>query len=125
MIPKFTLLLWQATLLVLPSFMGLAVFAQANGLNIVPDEDVTGQVTLDVRDLPLEKMMQALMESHDFAWTEEEGLIRVRNTETRTFNIDYLRLSRKGMGQNNATLGSGSGAGGGGGGSGGGGSGGG
>src|SRR6266511_1701873 len=85
----------------------LAVFAQANGLNIVPDQDVTGQVTLDVRDLPLEKMMQALMEAHDFAWKDEGGLIRVRNTETRMFNIDYLRLSRKGEGKSLATLGSG------------------
>src|SRR5439155_6945729 len=30
-----------------------------------------------------------------------------RNTETRMFNIDYLRLSRNGKGQSNATLGSG------------------
>src|SRR6185295_3454834 len=85
----------------------LAVFAQANGLNIVPDQDVSGQVTLDVRNLPLEKMMQALMEAHDFTWKDEGGLIRVRNTETRLFQIDYLRLSRKGEGKSNATLGSG------------------
>ncbi|HYV31973.1 MAG TPA: secretin N-terminal domain-containing protein, partial [Candidatus Binatia bacterium] len=85
----------------------LAIFANANNLNIVPDFDVTGQVTLDVHDLPLEKMMQAMLEANDLAWSEDGGLIRVRNTETRMFNIDYLRLSRKGVGQNNATLGSG------------------
>ncbi|HYV33103.1 MAG TPA: hypothetical protein VEO53_18590, partial [Candidatus Binatia bacterium] len=32
----------------------LAIFADANNLNIVPDLDVTGEVTLDVHDLPLE-----------------------------------------------------------------------
>src|SRR5438128_2232201 len=39
----------------------LAIFADANNLNIVPDLDVTGEVTLDVHDLPLEKMMQAML----------------------------------------------------------------
>lgn len=99
----------------------LATFAKANNLNIVPDNDVTGTVTLDVRDLPLSSMMQALLEASDCTWTEKNGLIRVHATETKIFAIDYLRLSRKGIGQNTATLGSGSGTGGGGGGVGGGG----
>src|SRR5260370_22733932 len=34
----------------------LATFARANELNIVPDHDVTGTVTLDVRNLPLDQM---------------------------------------------------------------------
>lgn len=100
----------------------LALFARANGLNIVPDQDVTGQITLDVQDLPLERLMQALLEAHDFSWSTEDGLIRVRAKESREFWIDYLRLTRKGMGSSSATLASGmSGGGGGGGGSGGGG----
>ncbi|HEY5912577.1 MAG TPA: secretin N-terminal domain-containing protein [Verrucomicrobiae bacterium] len=90
----------------------LATFARANNLNIVPDNEVTGSVTLDVRDLPLDQIMRALLEANDCVWQHERGLIRVRNSETRTFNIDYLRLSRKGMGQNSAMLGSGSGGGG-------------
>jgi MSHA type pilus biogenesis protein MshL len=97
----------------------LAAFARANNLNIVPDNDVSGTVTLDVRDLPLQQMMRALLEASDCSWREEGGLIRVRNTETRTFAVDYLRLSRKGVGQSSATLGSGGMAGGGGGGGGG------
>jgi MSHA type pilus biogenesis protein MshL len=90
----------------------LAVFAGANNLNIVPDHDVTGSVTLDVRNLSLRQMMRALLEASDCTWHEEGGLIRVRGTETRTFAVDYLRLSRTGLGQNSATLGSGSGSGG-------------
>ncbi len=85
----------------------LALFARANGLNIVPDHDVTGQVTLDVQDLPLKRLMQALLEAHDFSWSSEDGLIRVRARESREFWIDYLRLSRKGMGTSSATLASG------------------
>jgi MSHA type pilus biogenesis protein MshL len=101
----------------------LATFARANNLNIVPDNDVTGTVTLDVRDLPLTSMMRALLEASDCSWNEQGGLIRVHATETRIFSIDYLRLSRRGLGQNTATLGSSSSGGGAGGGGGGGGSG--
>src|SRR5204863_9419816 len=63
----------------------LALFARANDLNIVPDLDATGTVTLDVRELPLEKMLQALLEANDLSWTEEDGLIRVRTSQSRNF----------------------------------------
>ncbi|MBL9175757.1 MAG: secretin N-terminal domain-containing protein [Verrucomicrobiales bacterium] len=82
----------------------LALFAKANGLNVVPDPDVEGIVTLEVHDLPLAAMMRALLEAADCAWSEESGLIRIRTSETRSFTIDYLRLQRKGLGQNSATL---------------------
>src|ERR1019366_7217304 len=84
------------------------MFARNNGLNIVPDNDVLGTVTLDLRDLPLQQVMRALLEAADCSWHEEGGLIRVRNTETRTFAVDYLRLSRKGIGQSSALMASGS-----------------
>jgi MSHA type pilus biogenesis protein MshL len=82
----------------------LATFARANRLNIVPDHDVTGLVTVDVFDLPLERMLQALLEAHDVSWTEEDGLIRVRTAQTRRYVIDYLRLTRTGKGSSAVTL---------------------
>ena len=82
----------------------LAMFASDNELNIVPDNDVNGIVTLDVHNLPLDQMMRALLEASDCSWQEEDGLIRVRNTETRTFAVNYLRLSRGGTGNSSATL---------------------
>jgi len=85
----------------------LAMFAHANNLNIVPDNDVTGMVTLSLHDLPLEQVMRALLEAADYSWQEEGGLIRVRNLESRTFPVDYLRLSRKGLGSSLVQLGSG------------------
>src|SRR6266542_5994186 len=99
----------------------LAVFARANNLNLVPDENVTVQITVHVHELPLNRMMTALLEAHDFNWTEEDGLIRVRAVETRQFAIDYLRLSRNGRGVSSVTLSSAASAGGGSGGGGGGG----
>ena len=91
----------------------LAMFARANRLNIVPDNDLAGQVTLDVRELPLDEMMQALLEAADCVWYEKNNLIRVRNTETRIFNVDYLRLSRKNSVHNSADLNDGASGGGG------------
>ena len=85
----------------------LALFARGNNLNIVPDQDVNGTVTLDVRNLSLDRMMTALLEAHDFFWRESDGLIRVVAAQTRLFNVDYLRLSRNGVGKSTATLGSG------------------
>lgn len=88
----------------------LALFAKANHLNIVPDREVTGLVTVDLHELPLQQVMRAMLEAYDYWWVEEEGLIRVRATQTRQFSINYLRLIRKGTGQTSATLSSGSGA---------------
>jgi len=99
----------------------LSLFAKANNLNIVPDREVTGLVTVDLHELPLQQVMRAMLEAYDYWWVEEEGLIRVRATQTRQFSINYLRLIRKGTGQTSATLSSGSGASAGGGGGGGGG----
>jgi hypothetical protein len=82
----------------------IALFAEANGLNIVVDHDVQGEVSLEVRKLSFRRIMQALLEANDCCWDEEGGLIRVRTRQTRQHPIDYLRLNRKGVGQNSATL---------------------
>jgi MSHA biogenesis protein MshL len=97
----------------------LALFARANELNIVPDLDISGKVTVEIKDLPLAQVMQALLEAHGYTWFENQGLIRVRNVETRNFVLDYLRLVRKGEGFNSVNLSSGSSGGAGGGGAGG------
>jgi len=39
----------------------LAMFAETYDLNIVPDSDVTGTVTVNVRNLPLDKVLDALL----------------------------------------------------------------
>jgi len=85
----------------------LAMFARANNLNIVPDHDLIGTVTLDVRELPLDQLMRAMLEANDCVWSEDRGLIRVRSSETRVFYVDYIRLARKGQGTSSATLSSG------------------
>ena len=68
----------------------LAAFALQNNLNLVPDHDVSGEVNVNLRELPLDLMMRALLEVNDCAWSRESGLIRVRTTETRVFNLTRL-----------------------------------
>jgi MSHA type pilus biogenesis protein MshL len=92
------------------------LFARANNLNIVPDLDIEGEVTVDFRNLPLDYAMRALLEANGYYAVEEGGLLRVRNRETRLFQIDYIQATRAGQGSNAVQISSGSGGGGGGGG---------
>lgn len=82
----------------------IALFAEANNLNIIPDHDVSGEITLNVRQLPFVQIMQALLEANDCWWETEGELIRIRTRQTRLHHVDYLRLNRKGVGYNSATL---------------------
>jgi MSHA type pilus biogenesis protein MshL len=80
----------------LPVVDALALFAKLNQLNIVPDPEVSGTVTVDFRGLTLDKAMEAILESLGAYAEEDGGLIRVRGMETRIFTVDYLRLKRSG-----------------------------
>ena len=107
----------------LPVVDALALFAKLNQLNIVPDPEVSGTVTVDFRGLTLDKAMEAILESLGAYAEEDGGLIRVRGMETKIFTVDYLRLKRSGKSSfetdlssgNNTTAGGGGGGGGGGG----------
>lgn len=91
----------------------LALFARNNELNIVPDTDVAGSVTVDFRSLTLEKSMEALLDVFGYYAEIQGGLIRVRKTRTEFFTVDYLRLVRTGTASTTANISSGSGSGGG------------
>ena len=99
----------------LPLLDALALFARSNQLNIVAGPEITGTVTVDFHNLPLEQAMSAILEAHGYYWEHHQDLIQVRQFKTKTFNVDYIRLIRSGTGQNRAQLSSGSSGGGGGG----------
>lgn len=89
-----------------PVRLALSQLATAYKLNIVVDQDVEGMVTVDLTELPLEKVLEAMLEPLGLAWVWQDGLLRVTRLETRTFHIDYLRLVRTGAGNSssNTTL---------------------
>ncbi|MGD9850701.1 MAG: type II secretion system protein GspD [Nitrospirales bacterium] len=92
----------------LPIMDALALFARSHRLNIVASPDVTGTITVDFHDLPLERAMTALLEAHGYYWERENDLIQVHRFKTKTLNVDYIRLIRGGTGQNRAQMSSGS-----------------
>lgn len=98
-----------------PIRQALALFARANKLNIVPDNDIEGDVTVDFEGLPLDLAMRALIEASGYYFVQSGGLIRVRNRETRLFQIDYINTTRTGQGASAMQIGSASSSGGGGG----------
>jgi len=91
-----------------PIAEALRVFANAYRLNLVVDPDVEGLVTVEFHDLPLELAMSALISSLGLYFEEAGGLMRVRASETRTFELDYIRLVRGGTGMSLAQVSSGS-----------------
>ncbi len=83
---------------------GLRLFARAYDLNIVADEDVSGVLDVEFRDMSLERALSLMLASLDYYWEIKDGVIRVRSTETRQFTVDYLRLVRSGSGSSTATV---------------------
>jgi MSHA type pilus biogenesis protein MshL len=92
----------------LPLLDALALFARSNKLNIVAGPEISGTITVDFHNLPLERAMSAILEAHGYYWEHQQDLIQVRLFKTQTFNVDYIRLIRSGTGQNRAQLASGS-----------------
>ena len=74
----------------------LAAFGKLKGLNILPDPEITGFLTVNFRDLPLDKAMDAMLSNFGYYAEEDGGLIRVRAMETRRFLVDYPRAKRVG-----------------------------
>ena len=90
----------------------LALFGEANQLNIVPGPDIEGEITVNFHELPLDQAMSTLLDAHGYYWVRDQKVINVRRLETRGFNLDYIRLIRGGTGQNKAQITSGTGVGG-------------
>lgn len=93
----------------LPVRQAMAQFAAAYSLNIVLDADVSGSITVDFRNLPLEKALEAMLETAGLSWQWEGGLLRVTRLATRTFTLDYLRLTRAGSSSSTSNTSSGGG----------------
>jgi len=83
-----------------PIKQALVLFARANHLNIVPDLDIIGEITVEFNELPLNYAMRALLDANGYYFVQDGPLIRVRKMETRLFKIDYINLIRAGEGSN-------------------------
>ncbi len=88
----------------LPIQKALQIFSKAYRLNIIADSNIGGNIFVEFTDLPFELAMTAMLESLGLYWEREGQLIKVKDWETRTFTIDYLRLVRSGQGSSLAKV---------------------
>lgn len=72
----------------------LALFARANGLNVIAEPGLEGTLSVDFENVPLERAFELMLGSLGYAWEIQDKVIRVRKHETRTFLLDYIRLQR-------------------------------
>ena len=78
----------------LPLGDALGLLAKAHGLNIVADPEVTGIVSVDFQNVPLAKAFDILLSSLGYSWEDDQGVIRVHSSITRTYEVDYIQAKR-------------------------------
>ncbi len=72
--------------------------AQASELNIVFDSDISGAVTIDLKDVTLGDALELILSPLGLEYRREKNVIRVKKPalETRIFTLDYVNLTRSG-----------------------------
>lgn len=92
----------------MPIDKAMKLFSNAYNLNILLDNDVSGTINIEFRNLAFNLAMEAMLSSLGYYWESEDNLIRVRSWQTKLINIDYIRLNRVGAGSSEAQVSSGS-----------------
>lgn len=80
----------------------LRLFARDSNLNLVLDQGLTGELTVDFENVSLDSAMDAILDAHDYGWERKGDLIRVYRQITRTYEVDYLRLQRQSNAQSHS-----------------------
>lgn len=88
----------------LPLKQALRIFAKAYGLNVIADSDVRGMLNLEFHNLPFAQAMEAMLDAEGLYWKRDKELITVKKRESKTFTIDYIRLTRSGSGSSQAQI---------------------
>jgi len=78
----------------------LLAFARDASLNLTVDPDVTGKVTVDLKNVTLEKALETILSPIGIEYRKEGNLIRVLKPkpETRIFSLNYITSIRTGTG---------------------------
>jgi len=83
--------------------VSLVQFAEANKLNMILDQDVTGVVNVEFHDVTLEQALDSILDPIGLGWVQEDGMIRIVRQVTQTYQVDYLRAARSGNASMSAT----------------------
>ncbi|MGH9340821.1 MAG: type II secretion system protein GspD [Acidobacteriota bacterium] len=74
----------------------LMALAEASSLNFVIDPEITGTVTLDLKDAPLDRVLEVILRPFEaeFKVLGNFVLIQPIQVETRAFQLNYLNMNR-------------------------------
>jgi len=74
----------------------LFFLSKESNLPIVPDKDVEGKVTVDIKDRPINEILYAILKPLGYTAYLDEGVIRVGKPRliTRTFYLNYIKDKR-------------------------------
>jgi len=85
----------------------LTVLARESRLNMVVDSDVTGKITVDLKDVTLSRALDCLLTPIGLAYKRDANVIRVSpvRMQTRIFTLNYLTTKREGKSVTSGTTG--------------------
>ncbi len=77
----------------------LRAIAKQTNYNVVIEPDVTGKITMDLKNLTLDKALEYMLDPLNYTYKLEERTIYVSKPkiETRIFAIDYVALKKRGL----------------------------
>lgn len=89
----------------------LMAIAKQTSFNIVVDPDISGNVTLDLKDVTLRQALDTLTDLSGLTYSAKGNIIRVVKPfpETRIFSLQYVNLKRTGYSSTTAQIGTGGG----------------
>lgn len=83
----------------------LRTLARSCQINLTMDEDVTGQVTVDLHDANLRAALDAMITPGGYSYEVTPKGVRIHYRVTRLYPIDYPQQTRSGSGSASITLG--------------------
>ncbi len=84
--------------------VALREFANQHQLNIFIEQEIEGDISVDFQEISLKKAMTLMLGGHDYSWAWSNDLIHVSRLQTKTFVVDYLRLTRSGQAATNSSV---------------------
>lgn len=84
----------------------LFLLSKESTMPIVPDKDVEGKVSIDIKDRPIGEILYAILKPLGYTAYVDEGVIRVGKPQliSRTFYLNYIKDKRSSTSTTNASI---------------------